>query len=600
MRFVTGIALALCTMSMALALPFVEDSAHITKLLARADTILPTPQRVSYSAGTWQVQAGKVFVVGGSHSKPAVYDTELVQRLSTLFTEKDAVKVASGDEKYPEGAVIVAIGSKTRNAFIKTRVQRWKIQPPPDYPGRQGYSIRCREEEDCKVIVGVGWDVPGEHYAAQSIIQLFGKRDGKVVFRPAEVDDWPAVAWRGAKVGGIPASTSNEELQGIARGTVWLYAAKFNAVHLQAPKTKVYEQKGGRLWRSPTEGYKAFVIESARYASKHAMHTMQMVCPFIGTHGQHSQDSQIVLTDTSDLDALENTFRLSIDNGGDSVMICMDDFCPFPQGPYYLTNEEDKARFRNIGEAALFLTNEMASRLRKIRQDLKVFLCPPWYSTLQINMIGDDKSQALELGKKLSADIPIVWSGPIVRSMDVTDKDIEEWSRLTGRARPFYWENTFYQRRNGAIYIFFDEMDSAYPKDLPQRVEGWHINNSRNDDIALCGLMDRSKYLWNPAAYDPRQSLGECMEMFCGRDAIEPILAFRETFYKLYSIIPPFQENSKLKEKNRPLLIALAPQLRMQLEEISRKCWNTSINHQLEELVKFYERRAAEVATERP
>lgn len=591
MRHIFAIAISLFLLpAAAAARPIAEDPAHVARLLCRADVILPTPQKVEYSEKCWDVFPGKVaIVISPGASAPAVYHSELVQRLIPLSRQAAPVTIMPAYAQVPDDALVIALGTRKDGDFIKQRVRRWKLAPPADYPGREGYAIRCREERGRKVVLCVGWDRRGVHHAAQSVIQLFGKRDGKVIFRPAKVDDWPTVAWRGAKVTGIPTAAKPDYVDDLAAATAWLYAAKFNAVHVSYPKG------GGAGWREPTEAYRRIVVESARFAAAHDMHTLQFVNPYVGSRGEHSPKSKIVLSNPEDLDALERTLRLSADNGGDGAMICLDDYCPIPFPPYVFTNEDDQARFKNVAEGAAFLASEMARRLRKTYPGFEIVVCPPWFCTTMVNMMGEDKAQAEEFGKRLPSDMAIVWTGPGVRSLKVTEADFDTWSRLNGREKPFFWDNTFYQRaKYGGTFVLFDEFETKYPRDLAERVEGFHFNNGNYDEVAMCGLLDLSNFLWNPAAFDPKQSRQACMEMFCGKDAVDDVLAFRETFYRLFLVVSPREKDlskhlAAIGEDQKKALKALTPKLRAQLDDVEKRCWNDRVNSRLRELVEFYE-----------
>lgn len=572
------------------ASPPAEDPAHVARLMCRAGVILPTPQKVHYSDSLWKVQPRRVAIaMTGLQSQPAIYQTELATRLNAFFGVPGAVRIYNGRADVPKDGLVIVIGEQ--------QAAKAEIKPPREYPGRQGYGIRCFDKGRRKFVLCVGWDRQGAHYAAQSVIQLFGKRAGEFVFRPAKVDDWPAVAWRGAKVTGIPETFKAGEPEQIAAATAWLYTAKYNAVHIAYPK-----MGNGHEWRQPRAEYRRIVTDSTFFARRHDMHVLQFINPFVGWPGEYSTKSKIVLSRQEDLDALEKAIRLSADIGSDGAMICMDDFCPSPQPPYVFSNDADKAAFKNVAEGAVFLAKEMARRLRRTNPGFKIVVCPPWYSGIMVNLMGDDKAQVRELGLNLPPDMPIVWTGPQVRSLTVTGEDFKTWRDTTGRAKPFYWDNTFYQRtKPPGVFIFFDEFETKYPKDLPSRIEGFHFNNGRHDEIALCGLTDLGNFLWNPAAYDAAKSRRACMEMFCGKEAVDSVLAFRKTFYELFAIVAPGEKEldkrvSRLNEEKRNELRDLAVALGVQLADVRKKCWNDRVIARMRELAEFYESAAGRAA----
>ena len=580
-----------------------HHAEHLVSLMCRGGPIVPTPQHAHYTKGT--LRPGRLCVVPGTAAQPPerLAAEELAERLSALAAlAGDTAEIVfdPAPDALPSFDTVLAIGTRRGNPYLSMHSARWRLPAPSDYPGREGYRIRCLEDSGQHVIACVGYDGRGVLYAAQSVLQLFEAADGEVLFHPAEVTDWPATGWRGAKLIGWSAKTPDTVLPQLRFAIRWMAAAKYNHIHISYPKS-------GMSWRDPPRVYRQHVADVCEYCSPRGLGTCQFVNPFVGEKGPRSPNSKIVISDPEELDALEATFRLSIDKGGTAVMLCMDDFVPVPWPPYRLTNEADLERFGNVTDATVLLIAEMKKRLEAVQPGLDFVYCPPWFCTVMVTGMADEIGEVARLAAAIPEDVSIIWTGRDVRSIPIWEQHLLDWIEYTGSGRkPFIWDNTFYERRfegsHIGTFVLFDPWRTRYPERFWERVEGVHINNGNHDDVALAGLLDISNYLWNPQAYNTEESRRACIRIVAGDEAVEPIVGFRETFYELFRRVPSkasrafppnqqaFEEQvAGFSDEELAQLVAYTQALRRQYDIAAAHCDNARVTDALRECVEGYE-----------
>ncbi|MGQ9731734.1 MAG: beta-N-acetylglucosaminidase domain-containing protein [Candidatus Zipacnadales bacterium] len=65
-------------------------------------------------------------------------------------------------------------------------------------------------------------------------------------------------------------------------------------------------------------------------------------------------------------------------------------------------------------------------------------------------------------------EVLIIWTGPVTRSLEITQEQIDGFTRVLGR-RPFLWDNTVYAHRSRYGYdtqhlvYLFDTFETRYP-----------------------------------------------------------------------------------------------------------------------------------------
>jgi len=577
-----------------------EDTEHLLSLMCRGGPIVPTPQRVSYEKTVRHPKRLCVVPNAAAQAQERLAARDLAQRLIALADERAEIVFDPATDDIPSFDTLLAIGTRRGNPYLSMHSARWGLSAPSDYPGREGYRIRCLEDTGQHVIACVGYDGRGVLYAAQSALQLFEAAEGKLLFHPAEVADWPATGWRGTQLVGWNNNKPEDILPDLRFAIQWLCAAKYNHVHTSYPH-------GGMSWRDPSAVHRRHIADVCEYCVPRGIGTCQFVNPFSGERGDWSPDSKIVVSDGDDLDRLEAVFRLSIDAGGTGVMLCMDDFVPMPWPPYRLTNDADIERFGNVADASIFLIKEMKTRLERVRPDVEFVYCPPWYTTGFATGMADEIGEVARLAAAIPEDVHIIWTGRDVRSIPIEEQHLLDWIEYTGSGRkPFIWDNTFYERRfegsHVGVFVLFDPWKTRYPERFWERVEGVHINNAKYNDVGLAGLLDISNYLWNPEAYNTEESRRACIRIVAGEDAVRPILGFREVFYEVFRKVPwradwTIPQNAadldrrtgELSEDELRELVAYAQALRRQYELAAAACDNPRVTDVLLQCLEGYE-----------
>lgn len=450
------------------------DHADPLRMPFYTGQIMPTPQKVRYEDTTRSLKTVALQLNDGlKPTDPLVgYLRERIERYKgTLHTD--------------------AANSDTQMEL--------KIEPT----GReQAYSITWN---GTKVLLS-GNDRQGLLWAIASFNQLVHTAKTGPVVRVAEVHDYPVSAKRGFIAGDW------------TNAPAYCLAFKINKPVFQTALVgdgKTRQEKYDN-WRKPlndrvkagiktySEGLTPFGIEW------YAGHNPIVAKNKIETGSE--ADYRIVLDWAMQLEALGGHLSLKYDDHR------------FP------ISAEDQRRFGSAREADSYLLNRLSKDLKKEYPNARILFCPPFYwGPDSPAFYPEDRDDYLfTLGSKLPENIDLFWTGPRVKSTQVTPSDLS-WIRQRLRRNPVYWQNAF-----GTGHAFFYHyvtdpipvLNDWYQDGFLDEIDSYMFNCLMPGYAAAAGAS--VDYAWNPRAYDPEKSIREMAIKLVGADTYPALVALNQ------------------------------------------------------------------------
>jgi hypothetical protein len=504
-----------------------ENSFQQIWHLNKVPEIFPQPVHVKYSDVYHPIYTGEgmplLYLVAsedGEKRASAVFNRQL-ERMGRI-----PVPVVSDLKKIP------------RNCSLAIQFRVKKDSSGKD--GGQSYQIKPVDNNKQRVIEASGSSVQGCIYSATALAQLITTRDSIAVLREAIVKDYPAYTRR--------IFSFRSEVEQIPDILDWMVRYRMDCMKLQPNLTP--------WWEVNKEFGKALSLVDQwkkKYGGVHIMHALHIY------KGRH-----IVISNSDDRDALKKVIKAGIDNGVDRVMIAADDIAPFKNGEgYILTSEEDKAQFANMAEAHCFLMQDLRNWLDEQGAKCELYYCPAFY-TYEDNNLGDMdlykdtpweqdafgpfKRDLHIIGKNMPKDVFVIWTGPNVRTRKITDEDFEDWKEnLDGRA-PFLWDNTMYSHYPFTTTALFTSYENELPLYFHRKTagHGMYMNGDATTEAHRAAYMTANDFLWNPAAYNPEQSIGKAIASLYGTESVSDILELRDAELAIRRLIGEKQLKSDI------------------------------------------------------
>lgn len=541
-----------------------------------ASEVIPAPQSLVYAGSMWSVTGKRVALVVSPGAAPS---TRLIadQLAESLEALPDAGLVVERSESPPGDADLVFFLGEIA-AFVAGATDG-SFDFPEDYPGREGYLIRFTPLVRWVVCAGDG--PLGLRYGVQTLMQLFRRHpDGEWMFRPARVTDWPVYGGRAASALSWRDIRDESHLERAVATALWLDECRFNTVAIP------YLLLPGTDWRDTPAGYFTYVDAVASPLVERGMNLLLLVNPFAPDPAGPAGEP-FAVSNGSDRERLADHCRLTTEAarhgpGRVHLLLCMDQFLPGPFPPWRLPSAADREAFDGIPEAAEFLLEDLHHRLSGDGPEPSMAWCPPWFSTLLLNRMRPDDGDIREAARRIPADIPWVWTGPDIRSLEVTARDVAEWKERTGRERMIFWDNAFADRwqdgRRIGSYYLADPRVVRLPAGFEETVEVYFLNNGFHGEIARIGLLDAANYLWNPGAYDAERSRVQCIERVAGPGTVEAMDTFRTAYADILAVVYPFASRGEALDGGaRDRVASMLSDLRTALLRLERQSTNGAL-----------------------
>ncbi len=487
------------------------------------DVIVPEPKQVKYSderVTLWRRGAARpaacVVVKRGAPAAVRLAAEELSNRCAWLARQAGLERAAAAR---PPIVHSLAEAARFPAALAVGIGDAFGVAPPKELKP-EGYVITSRREGARRVVVAAGVDARGAYYAAQSLQQLMRAEKDGIALRLAEVTDWPSYRIRSAGTdGSIPG------VPGLClRAVEWLPRFKLNA--WAVGESYIWPDD----WRViPKDRLDALKAACRRAREVDVLDVIFQIHPFRG----RSRDKQfnMVISNPKDVDRFIGLCDEMLSAGAKGILFRADDYHPL--------SEPDRRRFGDKAAAHAYLIREMHRRLKAKHPDYYLIFCPPYYHGARAVKLPKESAYLRKLSRNIPRDVHIMWTGPVTRSLRITNEQVAAFKKLIGRD-PFLWDNTVYAHRSRYGYstrhpgYFFDLFATEYPADYPKTCPGIRYNWGYNDNVLTqTGDINIADYLWNAEAYDPERSLRRALAILCGPDAVDDALALRDAYYTI-------------------------------------------------------------------
>ncbi len=187
--------------------------------------------------------------------------------------------------------------------------------------------------------------------------------------------------------------------------------------------------------------------------------------------------------------------------------------------PEDLWFDEDKAAFDGEAiNAHIMLSDKFRNFLKEKDSECTLTVCP-----LQYHGRGDEYYIS-KLGKGISGDIDIFWTGKNICSQEITVREAVIFENSTNR-QPLYWDN--FPVNDAEMY---NEMHIGYlngrEADLYRYSRGIVSNTMEYTLSSRIPLLTVCDYLWNPVSYDGYESWQKACEIILGdeKELFMPLL----------------------------------------------------------------------------
>lgn len=256
-------------------------------------------------------------------------------------------------------------------------------------------------------------------------------------------------------------------------------------IYVYAPKDDPYHR---RLWREPHPSDQLRRLgQLASTAKEHFVNLTFAISPGLSMTYSSETEFQTLVNKLANINKLGvSTFALLLDDV-----------------PQELQHPEDKARFKTLAEAHIYLINKLDHRLKSISPKIRLIVCPTTYTDE-----WGDRSYVKELGAGVNPEVPLNWTGPEVIPQAITVAQAQNWGSYLHR-KPLIWDN-FPTNDSRPWWLFLDPVRGR-EAGLFSVTQGLFSNPMYQVHAAMIPLETVSDYLWNPLAYDADKSQQHAM-----------------------------------------------------------------------------------------
>lgn len=466
----------------------------------------------------------------------------LKNRLDMLFKRlygdeyKSRVQITSGVPEgiIEEGGLVFNIGGhRLSGGLLSEQKQGYIIQPDSLYTN---------------LVHLIGSDDEGNFYAAVTASQLLD--DSRYVYYQSRIKDFPDIPQRAFLVSAVSA-LSDEKAYG--NNLTDMLMLKMNQGYLDYYRSR-------NMWERTGTAYLQGVHEIGREAGKHGMIRLaQMVNPYAFLPEAARLDSispdlknRWKHSDPGSLSKLRRRFRVGLEAGAVTLVLCTNDHLPYQGGHplnFNLYAEGDRQKYINLQQAHIELIQLLRESAR-IGRPVNLEFIPPWYAN---ELVDQSRGQGEQYLRDLAGNIPeqvtILWSGPARQSYSVDEADFNRYRLLAGRDLAV-WDNSLnalpdilsdtslsmsHSLKLRTLNIFEPYRVSFAGLSVPGQQSGKIIINSPLDsELMKIRLATAADYMWNTQRYDPDLSLWKVLVSRYGREVAMNLYQFNESYMTLF------------------------------------------------------------------
>lgn len=404
-----------------------------------------------------------------------------------------------------------------------------KIIDTDEIPNDQYYRIRTNLEKNEVTIEYVSQT--GLLYGIVTLTHFFEVSENEIQINLFEVIDYPDFTRR--------IMIANPGKEGI--NSVLDFAIRSKIESIAIPHRQY-------SWYKIDDEYKELFEKIGKWKNKYgAPSIMQM-------HNIYDE-KHIEISNKDDIDRLIEVIEMGVINGANKLMILADDTPPFKFGEgYILTSGNDKQKFKHMADAHCYLLNEIKEWFEESDYVSEIYYCPPFYTyedmhygEMELYKDTPWEADAFDplyrdlnyLGLNIPADVFILWTGPYVRSRNITIEEINDWTYHLKGIVPFLGDNTLYSHHPFITTPMFTAWDNNLPDDFHLRTagNGMIINGNVNSEDSKASFITANDYMWNSKSYSPEVSLKKAMHSLYGKYIAELLLDLKEVELNLRKTI---------------------------------------------------------------
>ena len=352
----------------------------------------------------------------------------------------------------------------------------------------EGYLLHCARSGTQNVVFLKGHDFHGLLWAITSFNQLITVQNGQPMLRAASIQDYPE--FPGTR--GFTPFKDDDQAS----------AAWFGVNVLRANVVMYRQLRKPADWRLPLRdevqfsAWKAHIEKIGAQLTPLKITWYDSILPFSGHVGlgqvrsKSEEDFQLVVK-----------AGLALAEVGGSLCLLYDDY-------RFFLSPEDVRDFGTAREADVYFLNKVYAAISAKYPNFRMLFCPPFYfgaaGADDTTTYGESRDAYLAAIGKLPKAIDIYWSGPRVKSTQVTADQLGWFAGLAQR-KPVFWQNACGTYHGSPYY--------AYPGEPMKAWREWY------DEAFLRGIslyayngedpyinMTIADALWNRRDYDPAAS----------------------------------------------------------------------------------------------
>lgn len=450
--------------------------------------LIATPWRVDWGQSHLEI-AAPCLVLAAEPDSPAALDAaDLIGKLAGVSPE-----VSKREDRLANFRSVIVL-SERRGLDVSGPAAsgipigfRWRDI------GSEGYVLKTLRRGETTIILIAANSPAGTFYGVQTLKQLVHRRKGRAFVPECSIVDRPAFNVRGIK--GL--WWREEQYQEMM---TWLPRQKLNFFmfcYSMYPET--FSE-----WRRP---FSAQQLSAMKRVVDYCTPRYVKVC--LSINPSITAKPTLVYSSERDLDTLVAKLKSAYDIGIRSFALCLDDIA------LELQNEEDKAAFKNFGEAQAHFVNALLCRLESVDPTIELIFCPTTYTTASVS--GPAAEEYIRtIGERLPSRVKVFWTGPVVCSPSITDLDADKFGGWI-RRNPFIWDN-YPVNDYCPNRLYLGAVKNRSPK-LHEHVSGWISNPMMQSEASKIPLATIADYLWNPEAYDPGRSFEAAIRNVGGSSA---------------------------------------------------------------------------------
>jgi hyaluronoglucosaminidase len=325
-------------------------------------------------------------------------------------------------------------------------------------------------------------------------------------------------------------------------------------VYYYAPKDDPYHRK---LWRDPyppeAQQHLSDLVDGA---NRNFVDFCFAISPALSMAYSSEQDFHVLTNKLASVSKL----------GVSCFALFLDDV------PQDLQDPKDRAQFKTLAQAHIYLTNELNKHLKEQSAANRLTLTPTTYT----NEWGN-RDYVKELGTGVDPEVSIVWTGPKVLSPAITVEQAREWGGYLHRP-PLVWDN--FPVNDGTPWCRYLGPLIGRDPQLPGAIRGLFSNPMIEPHASMIPLQTIADYLWNASAYDPAQSETHAVESQYGQDAPRQLAPFLKTYGTYYWDDGNF--TALFRERRQPIDVE---KMRAQLAEMNSALERLRYQRRLEPLL---------------